>query len=446
MNRKSILALIVVGLISLLSILIIQYMWMKKTISIQKVEVAMQEKEDSLNQIQFSEQVHVALSHVLKDLNPNLQNEAAFYGAIKQIRSNYFTAEINEEINPFYLETLLKRHLYNNGIRDDFQYGVYDCFTDSIVYGELIRFSKDSAYLVDRDTTQKEKLPQLRPNNDGHYFSVFFPKLKSNSIDTNVKLYSPWIYIVLVLFLVLVFFVFSLTMIIRQKRISEIKNDFINNMTHELKTPISTIGLSSEMLMKLDFKEDPERLKKYAQIIFKENKRLENQVERVLNVAKLDKEKIALQPEIFDLHELLVDVKENVLHNQMQEDGEILLHLNAENHTLKVDPVHITNVVYNLIDNAIKYCEDIPKIEIHTYNEKQSFVLEIKDNGIGIKKEHIKTIFEKFYRVPTGNLHNVKGFGLGLFYVKLIIESHGGTVIVNSEWQKGSKFTLKLPL
>jgi two-component system phosphate regulon sensor histidine kinase PhoR len=233
---------------------------------------------------------------------------------------------------------------------------------------------------------------------------------------------------------------------IRQKRLSEIKNDFINNMTHELKTPISTIALSSEMILKGDFTADREKFYRYVGIIHKENKRLEDQVERVLNVAKLDQEKIILKKTALNMHELLEEAKENFTLNQLGNGVAINLKLDAVEPIIYADSVHITNVIYNLLDNAIKYCEMDPKITINTDNKNSGFLIEISDNGIGIKKEDIKMIFDKFYRVPTGNLHNVKGFGLGLFYVKLIVEEHFGKIEVKSKIGEGTTFTIWLPM
>jgi two-component system phosphate regulon sensor histidine kinase PhoR len=216
-------------------------------------------------------------------------------------------------------------------------------------------------------------------------------------------------------------------------------------MTHELKTPISTIGLSSEMLLRTDFRDDPEKIKRYAGIIYKENKRLENQVERVLNVAKLDKEHLTLSKEKLDLHELLEEAKENFEFNQLEQGGKIELELSANSGEIIADPVHITNVVYNLLDNAVKYCDKTPKVVLRTREDKKGLVFEISDNGIGIRREDQKMIFDRFYRVPTGNLHNVKGFGLGLYYVKLIVDEHGGKLDVKSSPGKGTTFTLWLP-
>jgi two-component system phosphate regulon sensor histidine kinase PhoR len=445
MNSKNLNAVVILGIISLASILVVQMVWMRKTVAIQQTNIAIQEKEDSLYLKQFSEQAHIALRNVLENISTQKEDSSDLYGAVKQIRTNYFTVDINEELHPFYLETLLKREFYDQNLHQDFQYGIYDCFSDSIVFGNLIKFSEHSGYAPVSDTIVGITSAKLSWKKDGHYFTVFFPNVISKSIEDPEKLISPWIYISIVVVLVLVFFGYTITVLFRQKRLSEIKNDFINNMTHELKTPISTIGLSSEMILRNDFSNDPEKLKRYAGIIFKENKRLENQVERVLNVAKLDQEDLVLKKEIMDIHELLEEAKDNFSFNQLEQSGQIHLKLEANPCAITADPVHITNVVYNLLDNAIKYCDKVPDITISTKSDKKGIILELQDNGIGMKRDDIKMIFDKFYRVPTGNLHNVKGFGLGLFYVKLIVDEHKGKIDVKSKIGEGTTFTLYLP-
>ena len=193
------------------------------------------------------------------------------------------------------------------------------------------------------------------------------------------------------------------------------------------------------------FSQEPDKLTRYGVIFYKENTRLEHQVERVLNVAKMDKEQLVLKKESIDLHELLEEAKENFEINQLEQGGTIELKLEASNGVLTADPVHITNVIYNLLDNAVKYCDQVPQVVLSTRDDRKGIVFEITDNGIGIRKEDQKMIFDKFYRVPTGNLHNVKGFGLGLYYVKLIIEAHGGKLDVKSAPGKGTSFTILLP-
>lgn len=446
MNRKTINTVIILGILSLLSVLSIQLFWIHKTNEAQRITVQIQEREDSLNLKQFSERAHIALRDVLEQLNTKDDISANLYGAVKQIRPNYFSVDIEEELHPYYLEQLLKREFDNQSLNQDFVYGIYDCYSDSIVFGNLIKYTKDSSYSVTNNDSVGKTSNQLKWKNDGHYFTVLFPNVSSTSIEVAKTDFYPWFYLVILLLLLFLFFVFTLNVILKQKRLSEVKTDFINNMTHELKTPISTIGLSSELLLRGDFKDDPDRLHRYAEIIYKENKRLENQVERVLNVAKLDREKLALKKESCSIHDLILEAKESFDINQTDQGGEIELFLEAKRETLMMDEVHITNVIYNLLDNAVKYCSTVPQISIRTWDDNQFFYLSITDNGIGIKREDLKMIFDKFYRVPTGNLHDVKGFGLGLYYVKLIVEEHRGTIQVKSQPGKGTTFSLKFPL
>ena len=446
MNRRTISAVIVLGILSILSIMIIQGVWIQKTVSTQAASIAIQEREDSLNFVRFTEKTHIALSNVLEDISHQSADSSDLYGAVKQIDRNNFSVDINEELQPYYLETLLKREFYAQQVRRDFQYGIYDCFTDSIVFGNLIEYIGDSTFASVKESSSAATLSDVKWKKDGHYFTVFFPDVQQDTaaahLDTS---YSPYFYLIFIVLVVLIFFGYTVNVIMRQKRLSEVKTDFINNMTHELKTPISTIGLSAEMIMRSTI-DDQEKLQQYAGIIFKENKRLEHQVERVLNVAKMDKDKISLKKEAFDMHELLDEAKDNFEFNQMESGGTIQLQLDASVYELNVDPVHLSNVVYNLMDNAVKYCDNVPDIKLKTHSDRRWFVLDITDNGIGMRREDVKMIFDKFYRVPTGNRHDVKGFGLGLYYVKLIIEEHGGQIYVKSTVGKGTTFTVRIPL
>lgn len=445
MNRKTINAVIIIGVLSIFSILMVQVIWINRTIRAQKDAVILQERQDSLNVRQFEESVRVALRNAVEEIGTHYVDSSDIYGAVKQKSSNYFLVDINENLHPYYLEQLLKRTFYDHNITQNFQYGIYDCYNDSIVYGNLIRFSRDSLYAPATDTTLGVTSPELSWERDGHYFTVYFPELLSQPTDSLIVEKSPWLYMAYIVGILLVFFAFSISVIIRQKRISEVKTDFVNNMTHELKTPISTIGLSSEMLMTSDFTKDPERLKKYAEVIFKENKRLEQQVERVLNMAKLDRNELELQIERIEIHELIEEVADSFRFNQSMSGGEINLDLKAEDDVVEGDMVHITNVLFNLMDNAVKYSVDAPQVKIITENKKNGIEVKIQDQGIGISKDQINQVFEQFYRVPTGDQHDVKGFGLGLYYVKLIVDKHKGKISLNSIPGEGSTFTIWLP-
>ena len=444
MKRFRINAVIILGVLSLSSILLVQLLWVRKTIEIQSTSTAIQQKSDSLNLKEFSEQTNLALRNVLNVISNAIEDSSEHYGAIKKLNVNQFKVDIIQELDPYYLETLLKKALYNQNIHEDFTFGIYDCFTNQLTFSKLYKFTDDSLYTLVNNNIIGLDSARLKLKNDGHYFTVFFPNVQ-NKLPQNTVFLSPWVYISTIVFLVLIFFGFSLATIIKQKRLSEVITDFINNMTHELKTPIATISLSSEMIMRLETDDDLEKAKKYAGIIFKENKRLETQVERVLNISTLDTENTTLNKKSLDFHELLVEVKDTFDFNQLANGGKILIENNASIFTIQADSIHITNVVYNLLDNAVKYCTTKPFISITTKNERNYLVIEIKDNGIGIRKEDLKMIFDKFYRVSTGNIHDIKGFGLGLFYVKLIINEHNGSIDVRSKVGEGSTFIIKLP-
>jgi signal transduction histidine kinase len=241
---------------------------------------------------------------------------------------------------------------------------------------------------------------------------------------------------------------FSLTIFIifRQKKLSEIKNDFVSNMTHELKTPISTISLASQMLNDNSIPEDSKNLNNISRIIGDESKRLGYQVEKVLQMAVFDRGRIRLKRKKTDVNELVSNVITNFDLQVQKREGTITGELNAGETQLNIDPVHLANVVSNLVDNAIKYSKEAPEIRIRTLNRNGNFIIKVADSGIGIKKEDQRRIFEKFFRVPTGNVHNVKGFGLGLSYVKKIVEEHRGSVSLKSEVNKGTEFEISLPL
>lgn len=444
MNRRTINAVIILGSIAVAGILFIQMLSINATATLQEKNIEIQEREDSLNVVHFNEQAHFALTNVLHRLTTVNADSSDLYEAVKQVDTNVFTVDFNDELNPYQLELWLKREFYHQNIRFNFHYGIYDCFDSTMTYGPLIRYS-GSEYIVDSLAEIDHSEPIDYKN--GHYFTVTFPDIGNQLIiQKSTTDYSPYIYLSVLVVLVLVFFGYTVMVIIRQKRLSEVKTDFINNMTHELKTPISSIGLSSEMIMKIDASVEPERIQKYASLIFKENKRLENQVERVLNIAKLDKHEVVLKKEQFNIREFLSELKENFDFNKNETGVEITLQIDDNIEDLNVDPVHISNVVYNLVDNAIKYCKTAPKVSIKASQDKKYFTIEVSDNGIGIRRENLKMIFDKFYRVPTGNLHDVKGFGLGLYYVKMIIEEHNGTISAKSTVGKGTDFTIRLPL
>ena len=269
-----------------------------------------------------------------------------------------------------------------------------------------------------------------------------FPKKKNFIMKSNSKLLiSSFIFI----FLIVASFVASWFIIFKQKKLSELRNDFINNMTHELKTPVATISLATEMLANKKVQEKPDKLNNYIKIIKEENTRLGNHIERVLQTAQLDKESIKLNLEEIDIHLLMEELNNKFKLRIEDAKANVQWNLEANDYIIKGDKVHLLNVFSNLFDNALKYrrTEDL-SIEIKTYNKKGLLNIEITDNGIGMSKLDSKRIFEKFYRVPTGNIHNVKGFGLGLSYVKTMIDEHEGKISIDSELGKFTTFRIEL--
>jgi two-component system, OmpR family, phosphate regulon sensor histidine kinase PhoR len=286
----------------------------------------------------------------------------------------------------------------------------------------------------------------LFPNDPGvqtGMLYLYFPTRKDYIINS-LKIYVPSIFFSVVLLMV---FGFTIVVIFRQKRLSDMKNDFVNNMTHELKTPISTISLAAQMLKDGDVGKTPSMLKHISGVIVDETKRLSFQVEKVLQVSLFERDKSNLTFKEVNINEMLDAVVATFRLKVENFDGKIALDLKAKQSEITADEMHLTNVFFNLMDNAVKYRSDRNlELSVRTWTEKEHIHISIEDNGIGIKKEHLKKVFERFYRVPTGNVHNVKGFGLGLAYVKKIVENHNGTIQVESEFNHGTKFIISLPL
>ena len=261
-------------------------------------------------------------------------------------------------------------------------------------------------------------------------------------------LQKTWVVFLISLMLILIIlscFAYSLRIIFNQKKVSEVKNDFINNMTHELKTPISTVSLAIEALVNFDVRKDEQRSLKYLDVSRKEIRRLSTMVEKVLNIASYEKGEIQLNKKNHSINTLVDNVVDIISMQVHKKGGELNFELLASPDEVFVDKVHINNLLYNLIDNANKYFLDQPKITINTKNYTDGVIIEVIDEGLGISKENLTRIFDKFYRVPTGNIHNIKGYGLGLCYVKDVVEMHGGILNVESELNKGTKFIIQIP-
>jgi two-component system phosphate regulon sensor histidine kinase PhoR len=249
---------------------------------------------------------------------------------------------------------------------------------------------------------------------------------------------------VILIIVVLVMFWRTISSLIREKKISEHTNEFLNNMTHEFKTPLTNIALAGRMIARDASTQQAEKIRHYSGIILEENEKLRLQIEQVLSMTALERGEIPLRKSEIDMHDLIREAVK-CMHIQIDNrDGNVKLELNAEQAVIHGDKTHLSNAVYNLLDNALKYTAGSPRLNIHTYNTSGHIIIEVSDNGIGIEKEFHKSVFEKYFRVPTGDVHDVKGFGLGLAYVKKIIELHGGTIELASEKGRGTTFTIRL--
>ncbi len=338
------------------------------------------------------------------------------------------------------MDTLLKSALLDFGaISAGYHFGVFDEASDT-------RLMPDRSEPIADALKEKGYRIRLLGSDYGTpvtFLYIWFPDQEKYLVGTlRPLLISSGLFILTIILA----FSFTISTILRQKKISEIKNDFINNMTHELKTPISTISLACEALRDPVMAKSADRVGKFVTMINDENKRLGALVENVLRSAVLDRSKLELAADEIEIHEVIATAIKNIALQAEQKGGEVSQELAAKEHIVLGDRIHLANVVYNLIDNAIKYSSGAPKIGVRTHSDPEAVYVEVSDTGIGIRKEDQKRIFDKLYRVPTGNIHNAKGFGLGLSYVSAIVQKHNGTVSVQSELGKGSIFTIQLPL
>ena len=335
------------------------------------------------------------------------------------------------------LDSLILQELNTHGIDTRFEFGIYNPERD------LFLVEKDSAIrksLIEKGSAARLFISDIFTSPE--YLLVYFPN------ERQFLLTELWgmLLISIILIIVIVYsFTYTITTIFRQKKLSEMKNDFINNMTHEFKTPISTISLACEALTDNGIKRSQEFTESYINIILEENKRLATMAEKILQTAVIEKGQLKMKRERIDFHEVITDVIKNIRIQVEIKDGIIRKQCKATNPIIIGDKVHLTNLVYNLLDNANKYSPKKPVIIVRTENTSNGIILTIEDNGIGISKGEQKKIFDKLYRVPTGNIQDVRGFGLGLSYVKAIVEEHHGRISVESEINKGTKFKIFLP-
>lgn len=375
------------------------------------------------------------------------------YWEILDEQRRYNPPDIAERIDPKKLDHIIKEELENHGINLPYQYGVIQSVDTSfiIINGNYVVGNMDDSEASHGDTPESRSLFTSK-----YQVALYRSDLKNS--PGWLKLHFPnkttWLWYSLlptmlaaVLFTILILFCFSYTIhvILRQKKVSEMKTDFINNMTHEFKTPIATISLAADSIASPKVISDEIKVNRFIGIIRQENKRMLQQVEKVLQMAQIDKRDFQLVVTQVDMHDVIRQAVEHLNLQVQQREGHIEMQLDAGRPVIEGDVTHLANVIYNLLDNANKYSEGAPEIRITTQNRPAGIEVVVEDKGIGMTKEDQKHIFDKFYRVHTGNVHNVKGFGLGLSYVKAITDAHHGSIEVKSEPGKGSRFCLYMP-
>ena len=355
-----------------------------------------------------------------------------FEGIFKDIAPSL---PIYERVSVNEIQLNLEHELHERGVNTDFEFGV---FSEGLA-------TKVKSNKFKKGIGKNYQVPLFIGNNGSSEYELYvnFPEKNQYILASMVNILALAAVFILIIILA---FASALYQLLKQKQISEIKTDFINNMTHEFKTPIATINLALDAIKNPKIIDDKEKVLKYAEMIRHENKRMHGQVENVLNISKLEKNQLDLSKEVSDIHEIIQDAVTHVDLIVKDKGGYVNLHLEALQTEAMLSKFHFTNVIVNMLDNAIKYTSDSPKIDIYTENAGKYLVLKVKDQGIGMGKNVQKHIFDKFYREQRGNIHDVKGHGLGLSYVKKIVEHHQGSVYVESEKGKGSTFIVKIPL
>jgi two-component system, OmpR family, phosphate regulon sensor histidine kinase PhoR len=467
-NKKGFIIIIAVMTLALVGLMIIQSYWVGHTITVKeagfvnnvnealssvvyklermeaakqfsrKMESAQQRQRwlqsmDSLNQFLFQSRSFFINPW---DLNRFMQKSIIAQDVLQSM-INERDIPIEHRVNVAQLDSLISNELESRGVHTEFEFGIFSPVRNVMPVQKTGKYPKE---LLDKGFSFALFPSDLVSNPD--YLMVYFPREKTFLISQLWQTLS-----VSLLFVLLIIFSFGYTVntVLKQKKISEMKNDFINNMTHEIKTPISTISLACEALNDKEIIKSEGLFENYINVITEENKRLEILSERILQSALLEKGKIILKKSLVNIHELITETTNNIKLQIEKKGGTLVSHLNATLPVIEADRVHITNVLYNLLDNANKYTPYQPEIIVTTEDAYSGILISVKDNGPGISKANQKKVFETLYRVPTGNIHNVKGYGLGLSYVKTITERHGGNVSLESELNKGTQFTIYLP-
>ena len=416
MKTKNLNIIIVLGLVATIGILIAQLLWTKEAFNLEEKK--------------FSQRTHIALLEVVKKLYQGTNSELPIQNPIKKIANDYYIVNVENDFQPDILEHYLKSEFTKFNINTDFEYAMYNCQSDEMVYGNYVSFG-------DKKGIQKS-VYFPKHENLVYYFAVRFPN------ETSYLLSSLrfWFVLSIALIIILLVYVYSIYTIIQQKKYSELQRDFINNMTHEFKTPLSSILLASTYLNKQEAIQKDTKLEKYTEIIINQSKKLNSHIEQILNIAKSDNAPMMINKKEI----LLIPIIKDVIENMQLKHPNLSVKINADEITkIDADEFHFTNIVYNLLDNSIKYCEENPTISIDILEDKNKIKLDFSDNGIGVSNKNLNFIFDKFYRIPSTKSNEVNGFGLGLYYVKKICTQHNWKIFASNNDDKGITISIEIP-
>lgn len=410
-------SIIVLGLIAIIGILVAQLLWTKQAFTLEEKKL--------------SQKTHIALLEVVKKLYEGSNHDLPSENPVQKISNDYYIVNVENDFEPEILEFYLKSEFKKVNIMTDFEYAMYNCQSDEMVYGNYISLSDKSK--------KKQSVYFPKHKNLIYYFAIRFPN-DTSYLFSSLKF---WLVLSLVLIIILLIYVYSIFTLLQQKKYSELQRDFINNMTHEFKTPLSSILIASNYLIKQDQIKSDEKLHNYTNIIISQSIKLDHHIEKILNTAKSDNAPLVLNKKSI----LIIPIIEDVIENIRLKYSTVAIKIEAQHkaYRIEADSFHFTNLVYNLIDNSVKYCEDSPEIFIRLLDDNSYLKLEFIDNGIGISNKNISFIFDKFYRIPSSKSNEINGFGLGLYYVKKICALHNWKINAKNNLENGITITILIP-
>ncbi|EKT3958156.1 HAMP domain-containing histidine kinase [Flavobacterium psychrophilum] len=416
MKTNKLNTIIVLGLIATIGILMAQLLWTKQAFTLEEKK--------------FSQKAHIALLEVVKHLYEGTNHDLPAENPIKKIANDYYVVNIDNDFEAEILEYYLNSEFKKANLNTDFEYAMYNCQSDEMVYGNYVSATNKTA--------KKASVYFPKHKNLIYYFAIRFPT-ETSYLFNSLRF---WLLLSIALIIVLLVYVYSIYTIIQQKKYSELQRDFINNMTHEFKTPLSSILIASNYLKQQESIKTDEKLEKYAQIIINQSNKLNNHIEKILNIAKWDNIPMALEKQKLEIITIINQVIENI--KLKYETVDIKIKSQSDIIFINADEFHFSNLVYNILENAIKYADQKPEIIIHIFATKTHLLLQFIDNGTGISEKNIPFVFDKFYRITSQKTTEVNGFGLGLYYVKKVCILHQWKVFIKSNTKKGVTVSVQI--